>query len=279
MSDTAISKLSSGVCFLGSEFHGAQNICVVNTVMQITSEPPRISVMVQKSNYSHELIQESQKFSISILGERASLDDIALFGTTSGKEGTKLEGKTCPLDMLNNPTYTRGCIALLTCTVAKENGAIDLGTHTMFIADILVQDDLSSSKPMTYDLYKRKRDGIEDEPAAPAPAPVEEPAPAPVEEPAPAPAPAPEPVVEEPAPAPAPPKEEPAPAAEATPAPAAAETPTAEGEGNKTKTGRIIHKCTKCFYFYNGETPFDELPAEYCCPICKEVTKDGFVML
>lgn len=260
MSKTAISKLSSGVCYLGSEFHGTQNMCVVNTVMQITSEPPKISVMVQKSNYSHELITESQKFSISILGERANLDDIKLFGTTSGKDGSKLEGKTCPLDMLNNPTYTRGCIGLLTCTVAKENGAIDMGTHTMFIADIMVEDDLSSAKPMTYDLYQRKRDGIEDEPApAAAPAPVEE-APAP-------------PKVEEAPPAPAPVAETPAPAAEAS-----SDDGDDSATGTKTRTGRVMYQCQSCRYMYNGDKPIEELPDDYACPICK-TGKDSFKIL
>lgn len=262
MSKTAIEKLSSGVCFLGSEFHGQQNICVVNTVMQISSEPPKISVMLKKECYSNELVKESEKFSVSILGEKASLEDIKHFSETSGRDGNKLEGKSCPLDMLNNPTYTTGCIGLLTCTVSKDVAPIDCGTHNMFIADILVEDDLSSAKPMTYDMYQRKRDGIEDEPVAVA-APT--PAPAPVAEPAPTPAP-----VAEPAPAPTP-------VAAPTPTPASAEKESADGV-NKTRTGRVMYQCQSCKYMYNGDTPIDELPPEYACPICKG-GKDGFKML
>ena len=37
-----------------------------------------------------------------------------------------------------------------------------------------------------------------------------------------------------------------------------------------TTKNEKIYECTVCHYEYNGEIPFEELPDDYVCPICKQ---------
>ena len=67
-------NLTYGLFILTSSFEGKDNGCVINTAGQVTSEPNRISIAVNKSNYTHEMILKSGKFNISILSEDAKFD-------------------------------------------------------------------------------------------------------------------------------------------------------------------------------------------------------------
>ena len=46
--------------------------------------------------------------------------------------------------------------------------------------------------------------------------------------------------------------------------------PTYIPEEDKTDTAaKKMFKCSVCGYVYDGEIPFEELPEDYQCPICK----------
>ncbi|MDR0469785.1 MAG: flavin reductase [Peptococcaceae bacterium] len=45
-------------------------------------------------------------------------------------------------------------------------------------------------------------------------------------------------------------------------------------EGQKAASGRWV--CSVCHYVYSGEVPFESLPADWKCPVCKR-GKDAFV--
>ena len=64
MNKKAMYNLTYGLFILTSSFEGKDNGCVINTAGQVTSEPNRISIAVNKSNYTHEIILKSGKFNI-----------------------------------------------------------------------------------------------------------------------------------------------------------------------------------------------------------------------
>lgn len=156
MDATAIFKLSYGLFFLGARDHDQSSICVVNTVSQITQEPLRVSVTAMKQNLTHDLIARSGQFSVGVMDETASLEDIAHFGMQSGRNVDKLAGFPVQTDLLGTPLYAAGCCASYACRVT---GAIDVGTHTIFLADLVDAHILSDIPPLTYAAYREKKSG------------------------------------------------------------------------------------------------------------------------
>lgn len=156
MDETAIFKLSYGLFYLGSKADGKENVCVVNTVAQVTQEPLRVSVTVLKGGCTHDLITKSGAFSVGIMGLNVSLDDVAHFGQVCGFDTDKLAGYAYETDVLGNPLYSKGCIASLSCKVIQT---VDLGTHTLFIADLIDAKNLSSDEPLTYAGYRDLKAG------------------------------------------------------------------------------------------------------------------------
>ena len=68
-----------------------KNGCIVNSLAQITSEPTKIMVCVNKSNFTCKEIQKSKKFNVSILDMTADFELIKHFGFASGKDIDKFE--------------------------------------------------------------------------------------------------------------------------------------------------------------------------------------------
>jgi len=157
MNENAVFKISYGLFYLGSEHNGDKNVCIVNTVAQVTQEPLRVSVTILKTSKTCELIKASKKFSVGILGVESSLDYIKHFGETSGHELDKLEGYNYKTDKLLCPLIEDNCLASLCCSVMQE---VDLGTHMLFVADLVDAEVLSDSEPMTYNEYRRQKSGL-----------------------------------------------------------------------------------------------------------------------
>ena len=59
-------NISYGLYIITSMYEGRMNGQVVNTVIQVTSEPPRIAVIINKENFTHELIVKSKVFSSNV---------------------------------------------------------------------------------------------------------------------------------------------------------------------------------------------------------------------
>ena len=85
----AFFKMSYGLYVLSSAFDGKQNGCIVNTVTQVTAEPPKVAVAVSKQNLTTSLIERSGLFNAVALTEEATMDLIGRFGFRSGREEDK----------------------------------------------------------------------------------------------------------------------------------------------------------------------------------------------
>ena len=85
MNKKAMYSLSYGLFVLTARVGDKDNGCIINTAGQVTSEPNRISIAVNKANLTHDMVMESGKFNISILSEKASFDIFKHFGFQTGK--------------------------------------------------------------------------------------------------------------------------------------------------------------------------------------------------
>lgn len=153
MNNNAMFKLGYGLYVLTANVNGYNNGCIVNTVIQVTTTPNRISVTVNKDNKTHDMIKDSGKFNVSVLSVNAPFDLFKHFGFQSGKNVNKFADYDNYEKSANNiPYITEGSCAFLSATV---HSCVDLGTHTMFIANVVDGEILSEDEPVTYNYYHK----------------------------------------------------------------------------------------------------------------------------
>ena len=152
MDTNALFKIGYGLYVLTSNYENIDNGCIINTVIQITDEPLRIAVVVNKKNYTHELILNSCVFNLSMLTTETPFKVIEHFGFQSGKDINKFADCQQEFRSKNNvlyiPKYTNSYIS---CHVVSHQ---DLGTHTMFFADVIDSEVLSEKESLTYSYYQ-----------------------------------------------------------------------------------------------------------------------------
>ncbi|MBR2288413.1 MAG: flavin reductase, partial [Clostridia bacterium] len=151
MNTKAMYALTYGLFVLSAEENGKHNACISNTVQQVTSQPNRISVAVNKANLTCEMIARTGRFTASILSEAADFDLFKRFGYQSGRDTDKFAGFTdCKLAENGTAIITRGTNAYISGTVAQS---VDLGTHMLYIADVTEMEVLSDTPSVTYAFY------------------------------------------------------------------------------------------------------------------------------
>lgn len=150
MDTKVMQKISYGLYVLTSAVGGQSNGCIINTLNQLTSNPLRISVTVNKSNYTHYVIKNSGSFNVSIIDESADFSLFKQFGFSSGRDNNKLFKQAYKTSESGLPYVINGTSSYISCKVINS---IDLGTHTMFIADVIEGEMLSDKPPMTYAFY------------------------------------------------------------------------------------------------------------------------------
>lgn len=131
---------------------GRDNGCISNTVEQVTSQPNRISMSLNKENYTTGLIQRSGRFTVSIISEEADFELFKHFGFQSGRTVDKFADFT-DCRRLSNGTLaiTRGTNTYLSVDVEQT---IDLGTHILFIGRVTEMEALSDAPSATYNYYQ-----------------------------------------------------------------------------------------------------------------------------
>lgn len=165
MDKKAMYKLSYGLFVLTAAFEGRESGCIINTGIQVTSEPNRISIAVNKANFTRELVEKSGRFNLSVLSEAAGFDTFRRFGFQSGRDVDKFDAYPDCARSANGLYYiTAGTNAYLSATVEQ---AVDLGSHMLFIAAVDDMQVLSAEPSATYAYYQSN---IKPKPAQQAPA-------------------------------------------------------------------------------------------------------------
>jgi flavin reductase (DIM6/NTAB) family NADH-FMN oxidoreductase RutF/rubredoxin len=148
--------ISYGLYVVSSRWNDKADGQIVNTVIQVTAEPPRIAVSINKQNLTHELISHSGLFSISILDEATPLTFIGLFGFKSGRDVDKLSQVKCKAGVNQCPIVLEHGLAALE---VKVRDRLDVGTHTIFVGDVIRGEVLRKGTPLTYAYYQLVKKG------------------------------------------------------------------------------------------------------------------------
>ena len=147
----AMFKLSYGLFVLTAKDGSKDNGCIINTAIQITSSPLRLSIALSKSNFTHDMIAKTGEFNVSILDTSAPFGIFQQFGFQSGKDTDKFA------DVLYDNRTENGIRYLpehTNCVIStKVIDSYDYGTHTLFIADITEAIVLSKEPSVTYRYY------------------------------------------------------------------------------------------------------------------------------
>jgi len=141
---------------VGSRKGDKLNGQIANTVIQVTSEPPTIAVSINKNNLTHEFITESKAFTASVLSRETPLSFIGHFGFKSGRDIDKLDGINYKIGETRAPVAIDHAIAYLEARVIQQ---IDVGTHTIFIGELVEADVIREGEIMTYDYYHQVKRG------------------------------------------------------------------------------------------------------------------------
>ena len=125
--------------------------CIVNTVTQLTDSPKRITVAINKANYTNEVIKKTGEFNVSVLSQDATFHQFQQFGFSSGRDTDKFEGCGYFDRSANGLRYVpENTNAYLS---AKVVDSLEFETHTLFIADVTEAQVLSDVPSVTYSYY------------------------------------------------------------------------------------------------------------------------------
>ena len=136
--------ISYGIYVVSSKDSG----CIINTLTQITSENPIITISLNKENYTNEVIKKENTFIVSIISENVDKNIISTFGFQSSKDVDKF--KDFEYEVVNNTKVLKDTIGYLSCEVIN---VIDSGTHDIFIGKVIDTKKYNDDTPMTYKYY------------------------------------------------------------------------------------------------------------------------------
>lgn len=152
MDNKVLFNIGYGLYVLTASEGEKDNGCIINTVMQVTSDPLQIAIAVNKKNYTNEMIQRTKKFNISILTESAKFEVFEHFGFHSGRDTDKFADFVDTKRSPNGVLYiTQNTNSYMSAYVKQE---IDLGSHTLFIAQLVAAETLSEEPTVTYTYYQ-----------------------------------------------------------------------------------------------------------------------------
>lgn len=151
MEKEAFYKLTYGLFVVTAREGEKDNGCIINTAQQVTSTPTRIVMALNQSGYTHDMIKRSGLFNLSVLSEEAKFDLFQRFGYASGRETDKFAGfPACERGENGLYFITDGANAHISGKVIES---VDVGTHTLFIADVTDAQVCADTPSVTYGYY------------------------------------------------------------------------------------------------------------------------------
>lgn len=157
MNPKALHKISYGLYVVCSKDKNKINGQIANAIFQVTAEPQTIAVSINKNNLTHEFIEKSKVFTVSVLCKDTPMNFIGTFGFKSGRDIDKFKGVKYKLGATKAPVVMDNTLAYFEAKVIDK---IDVGTHTIFIGRIEDGEITAEDSPMTYEYYHKVKGGF-----------------------------------------------------------------------------------------------------------------------
>ena len=152
MDNSALYKLTYGLFLLTAREAGKDNGCIINTAMQVASNPPRISFAVQKTNLTHDMILRSGICNVSSISTTADFELFRQFGMQSGRESDKFAEFRAVNRSENGVLYLTEHTNMYISAKVTEH--FELGSHTLFVAELTDAVVLSEEESCSYAYYQ-----------------------------------------------------------------------------------------------------------------------------
>lgn len=150
--NTSLFKIGYGLYVATSNDGEKQNGCIVNTVVQLTQEPIKVAVAINKANYTHDTVKATGKVNVNCLTESAPFSVFERFGFKSGRDTDKFLDYEYVMSDNGVAVLTDYINAYLSLSVTDY---IDMGTHGLFICSVTEGKTVSSEESMTYSYYHK----------------------------------------------------------------------------------------------------------------------------
>lgn len=152
MDKTAFFSMPSGLYVVSAAADGLRAGCVINTAVQVTSMPPRISVAVNKDNVTSGVIASAKAFALTVIDQTADMLYIGNFGFRTSSDYDKFAKYETRETALGMPYVPEHAAALFSCRLIDT---VDVGTHLLFIGEVEDAERLGDETPLTYDYYHK----------------------------------------------------------------------------------------------------------------------------
>lgn len=152
----ALRKISYGLYVVASRKGDKFNGQIANTVFQVTSSPVKVAVCINEQNLTHEFISESGVFSASTLSKETPMSFIASFGFRSGRDYDKFKDVNFKVGATGAPIVIDNAVAYLE---AKVVSSCNVGTHTLFVGEVVNAEVVKDEEPLTYAYYQEMKKG------------------------------------------------------------------------------------------------------------------------
>ena len=147
----ALFSIGYGLYVVTSNDGKKDNGLIVNTVVQLTDNPSRVMVSINKDNYSHHVIKQSGILNVNCLNTDAPFKVFQQFGFQSGRNVDKFKGEEVLRSdngLVFLPHYINAFFSL------KVEDYKDMGTHGMFICSVTEARVINNVETMTYTYYQ-----------------------------------------------------------------------------------------------------------------------------
>ena len=155
--DQALLTIGYGLYVVSSRAGEKLNGLIANAVMQVSDEPSRIAASISRQSLTHEYITESGLFVVTALEQATPLQFIGTFGFRSGRDIDKFANVEHAEGTTGCPIVLDHALAALEARVLDD---VDIGKHTIFIAEIVDARILQEGTPLTYEHYRREKRGL-----------------------------------------------------------------------------------------------------------------------
>jgi ferric-chelate reductase [NAD(P)H] len=149
--------MSYGLYVLTTHNQGYLNGQIINAIHQVTNNPIRLAITVNKNNFTHDLISKSKVFAVSALDNSTPKSFFQLFGFMSGRNVDKFSNISHKEGATGCPVILENALSMVEALVFKE---IDLETHTIFIGNAISTEILREGRPLTYRYYQEQLNGL-----------------------------------------------------------------------------------------------------------------------
>jgi flavin reductase (DIM6/NTAB) family NADH-FMN oxidoreductase RutF/rubredoxin len=156
MDPKAFFKISYGLYVITSKKGDKINGQTANALIQVTAEPPALAIGINNGNLTNEYIKDSSVFAVSILSQETPLNFIGQFGFKSGRDINKFDQVNYKVGSTGAPFILDNTLSVLEAKVTQQ---MDVGTHSIFVGEVVDSEVIKEGEPMTYAYYHKVKRG------------------------------------------------------------------------------------------------------------------------